>query len=104
MSDIGALPARKPFRWTFSRNCSATFAVSFSTTSTGIEISSSCLQPSSNANGVYLREKRIGTEIPEYQRFSGGVALLVREGLIKGPGYIVIHNRFGKRLASYDYR
>src|ERR1700722_1939604 len=67
---MGALPARNPFRWARSRNCSATFAVSCSTSATGIEISSSCLQPSTNANLGLPRREKNGTEIPEYQRFS----------------------------------
>src|ERR1700733_15147124 len=59
MGDRGALPARNPCRWTRPRNCSATVAVSFSTSSKGIEISSSCLQPSTNANLDLPRRERM---------------------------------------------
>src|SRR5580704_12541060 len=104
---MGALPARNPFRWTRSRNCSATFAVSFSTSSWGIEISSSCLQPSTNANLGLPRREKNGTEIPEYQRLIHPLVDArnsAGQRLFDHAGKVVIDDSAHKRLAGHVYR
>jgi hypothetical protein len=59
IKDAGALPGRKPGSFARSWNDFVTLSVSASTASAGIEISSSCLQPSTNAKRIYLREKKV---------------------------------------------
>src|ERR1700761_2861306 len=58
ISEAGALPGRKPGNFALPWNVFVTLLVSSSTASAGMEISSSCLQPSTNANSIYLEEKK----------------------------------------------
>src|ERR1019366_4625907 len=72
MIDSGALPGRKPGSLARSWMDLVAFSVSSATAAAGIVISSSCLQPSSNANSGIPRRVKDLVKNSEYQKFARG--------------------------------